>query len=284
MATLDDLVADLHADAPLDARGEFSLDAEKAREKLRKFQLAVPEHYVLLLVEAAALRGASLVDLMVDSDDVYLRFDGDPFTAAELDDLYAAIFAESASPTIRARQRLAIAINAAMSMKPSFIKVATPEAELTLRPAQADDLEVRASKRRHTQIHVRDRVRPGLLFEFVKSLRDRLLEANVVRERCRYSDAPLRIRVNEHELERSNPGAKLLFSSAIDVPGGRGYAGFVPAPSGVPPRPTLDIVTSEVWISRHDFDAPDGMALWVYTHALAKDVSQADVVQDVSSR
>ena len=61
MSKAAELIAGLQSDAEFDSDGGFSLDREKAREKMRQFQLADPHRYVLLLVEAAVLRGATTI-------------------------------------------------------------------------------------------------------------------------------------------------------------------------------------------------------------------------------
>ena len=61
------LIADLRADGEVISAGEFTLDREKAREKLRHFQLADPRRYVLELVQAAVLKGAERILFEIDS-------------------------------------------------------------------------------------------------------------------------------------------------------------------------------------------------------------------------
>jgi hypothetical protein len=83
----DDLIASLCADGRVDSHGGFSLDREKAREKLRTFQVAEPHRYVLHLVALAALRGATKVEFTIDSDDLWCRFDGAPLSTVDFEDL-----------------------------------------------------------------------------------------------------------------------------------------------------------------------------------------------------
>ena len=61
MAALDALMSELRADGALDSTGQFTLDREQARSKMQKFQLADARRYVLELVQAAILRGATSI-------------------------------------------------------------------------------------------------------------------------------------------------------------------------------------------------------------------------------
>ena len=88
-----------------DGAGEFSIDAARARDKLRDFQLADPRLYVALVVQAATLAGAGRIDFTLDSDDLIAAFDGHPFAADDLADLYAHVFRDPTTPTQRALQR-----------------------------------------------------------------------------------------------------------------------------------------------------------------------------------
>ena len=54
MGQLDDLLGELASEGTRAASGSFGIDADRAREKMQKFQLANPYAYVLELVQAAA--------------------------------------------------------------------------------------------------------------------------------------------------------------------------------------------------------------------------------------
>ena len=53
------LIAELQAQGVVDSDGLFTLDRDQARRKLQLFQLANPARFVLELVQAAVLKGAS---------------------------------------------------------------------------------------------------------------------------------------------------------------------------------------------------------------------------------
>jgi len=79
MAALDQLINDLRADGSVDSHGSFTLDREQARAKMQKFQLVDARRYVLELVQAAVLRGATQIEFEIDADDMRMRFDGAAF-------------------------------------------------------------------------------------------------------------------------------------------------------------------------------------------------------------
>lgn len=103
------------------ARGTVLVDPRKAVEKLRAFQLAQPGLYVLEVVRAATLLGAGSVALYNDSDDLELTWSGAAPPADALVHLLDHLF----SATDRALRLLAIAVNSAMGLDPSFVDVYT---------------------------------------------------------------------------------------------------------------------------------------------------------------
>ena len=102
--SVDKVLGDLRDSAALDGVSEFTLDREKARTKMRQFQLADPRRYVLLLVRAASLLGATRIELTIDADDVILRFDGDALVKTDFEDLYGALFTERSDARSGARR------------------------------------------------------------------------------------------------------------------------------------------------------------------------------------
>ena len=54
----DDYLGSLQGEARIDSSGAFSLDLERSRDKLQRFQLPSAHHYVLPLVACAVARGA----------------------------------------------------------------------------------------------------------------------------------------------------------------------------------------------------------------------------------
>lgn len=108
--------------------GNFSLDPSKALEKLRGFQLAEPHAYVLLLVEAAVIAGASSVELSCGPTTI-AEYVGTPLTRTELENVFNAVFvatdalAGEALAVARIQQLFGVAANAALSLGPRRIEI-----------------------------------------------------------------------------------------------------------------------------------------------------------------
>jgi hypothetical protein len=88
VSKVDQLIGELASAGEVHSEGGFSIDREKAREKMRQFQLADPRRYVLLLVQSAVHQGATKLDFEIDADDMRLTFDGRPFVREDLEELY----------------------------------------------------------------------------------------------------------------------------------------------------------------------------------------------------
>lgn len=103
------------------ARGTVLVDPRKAVEKLRAHQLAQPGLYVLEVVRAAGLLGASELTLENDSDDLALGWEGAAPSASALLSLLDHLF----DANDRALRLLAVAVNAALGLEPSFVDLYT---------------------------------------------------------------------------------------------------------------------------------------------------------------
>lgn len=80
----DPLLDHLRAAGQPDSTGRFTLDPEKAREKLARFALADPERYVVHLVESACLAEATGIRIQRQGHGCRVEFDGRPFRAEDL--------------------------------------------------------------------------------------------------------------------------------------------------------------------------------------------------------
>lgn len=302
MADVARLIAELKAEGELDSEGAFSLDREKAREKMQKFQLADPLGYLLLLVQAARLKGAELVDFEVDSNDVHVCFDGAPFVAADFEHLYGALFSEGGAPELQARRELALAINAAMALEPRRLVVESfggdQGARLVVEPGEADDYEAlheppprlaavssALGERTTTHVHVRDRFRAGVFVSFFKNLAGSLAEEKLIRERLRF--APFEIvlegtRVSGGPVLDGRPdvvaAAELTAGPDASEPG---IVGQVVVSRRLEPA-RVHLVRHGVWLTTHTQleHLPQGLEAVVCCDAFKKDVSQENVVQD----
>jgi hypothetical protein len=200
MNQLDDMLAGLSSEGALEARREFQIDSAKAREKLQKFQLEDPHFYVLELVQAAHLLGATEIRFAIDADEMELYFDGDILTRLELEELYSAAFARLTDRRKQAMRHLAIGFNAAQALLPSRIELqvaSDADADsllLVSSPDQERDeiTEVAAPAGfKGTRVYLRESFRTGHLVEFFHNLKGTLAEKTALRERCLYSHIPV---------------------------------------------------------------------------------------------
>ena len=141
---MSELLSKLAEVGSVEARGGFTIDPEKAREKLRQYQLAEPQRYVLLLVEAAFSAGAASLEFEVDSDDLIARFGGEVFSYEQLENIYGSLFRGSATELreedigrLRGLQQLAYALNSAMALNPRYARVTRIDSRATQNPSSS---------------------------------------------------------------------------------------------------------------------------------------------------
>jgi hypothetical protein len=291
MSTADALIAGLRNDAQFDSEGSFSLDRDRAREKMRQFQLADPHRYVLLLVEAAILRGASAIDFHIDADDMRMSFDA-ALEWEDLDELYASLFVDRSTVSIRARRELALACNAVMALNPRWVRIESWAAigggpvtgvRALLRPDAEDEIErveqappdARAPL---TTIHVKERFRPGLLVRFLHNIADALPEEELLRQRCAMASIP--ITLDGKPISFGLPRTALAGVS-FEAEGLRGVAGINLDDRK---RSTLVLLSNGVELVTTTLrDSVPGLWFWVDASNLRKDVSQSDVVSNDES-
>jgi hypothetical protein len=283
MPSADRLIESLAADGRVDSTGEFTLDRDKAREKLRQFQLADPRQYVLLLVEAAALKGAKRIEFAVDADDMRATFDGRPFGETDFAELYGAMFTKAEDDDTRARRQLALGLNAAMALHPRRILVqsgdGTTGLQLELRSGRPDRIAPLDRPPAGTLIHVKDRFRPGLAVRFFRNIGSTLAEEVHLRSRCRYARFDV-VLENETLSGRGDadraPGGAL--SAEISHPLVKGFVSLRPLGEE---RAQVRLVSNGVLAATHEvIELPPGLTAVVEHPGFRKDVSQADIVRD----
>jgi hypothetical protein len=118
---LDRALAELRSGGRHDSAGHFSLDLNKSLQKLSQFQLVQPLFYVNFLVAAAYSKGLSFIQFQVGPGDVIACFDGPPFSAYELADLFYALFETPSGPSARASHNLAFALNVTRQLGAKFM-------------------------------------------------------------------------------------------------------------------------------------------------------------------
>lgn len=274
----DDLMARLRAGAEANGTGTFTLDPARARAKLREFQLADPFRYVLLLVQALARRGATRIDVDIDADDVRLSSDAQPFTTAELEDLYLLVFAEE-TPSAGVRE-LALGLNAAMATDPQWVRVecgGEPGVLLEQRNDAPDRVAPLPDAAPGVRVVVHQRFSLGLIKRFFVASRGKTREQALLREHCGWAGIPIRL---GGELLPRPPADPAIESLHPVVLHGRiiGELGLSPAGE----RGRLELVRHHVWLRSHVFDDRSllGVRGVVDVSDLRTDASMTDVVRD----
>lgn len=293
--SVEKLIEELAAGADLSEPKHFTLDREKAREKLRDHQLSDPRLYVLELVQAAVIRGATRIRFDVDSDDVRMEFDGEPFDARDLDELYDAIWSAGRDNMVRARKCLALAFTSVMALGPRFVRLVSSDGErgtqLELRPDAPDRIEPRRYEPAGTTIHIKSSSRPQAVVDFFRSVTGSRPEETLLRDHCRFSEVAVDLG------GEIISGGVALPDAAITVdiagPGVTGLGGLYPNEA----RPAfyrqaggedrrgyssrLILLRDGVWITTHPVDLDPGCFMAVVdAPALRKDASQHDFVRD----
>src|SRR5882762_7717542 len=94
----------------LSSSGSYTMDPEIARERIRRSRFGNPVRYVLELVQAAVLKGASTLSFRFGADDMHLEFDGEPFAQSDFEQLYTSLLLKADGRAAQARQLLALGL------------------------------------------------------------------------------------------------------------------------------------------------------------------------------
>ena len=104
------------------ARGRIRVDARRALAKLREHLLVDLHLYAAEIARAAVASGATFLDVQHDADDVVFVFDGEPVAESELPRLLDHVLGD-AGGSGRVLRGLALGVNAALGLGPSFVDI-----------------------------------------------------------------------------------------------------------------------------------------------------------------
>ncbi len=110
-------------------KGELTLDPQEARRKLRDYRLADPHRWLLEIVAAANLGGASEVSVEVDSDEVMIVISGVLLSENDIETLWQAPFQKLSNPVTR---HIALGLISAESLEPTRILLRSGNVEANL--------------------------------------------------------------------------------------------------------------------------------------------------------
>lgn len=287
---VDELVAKL-AGGGRSEPGRFTLDRQRAREKLGDFQLPDNKLYLVQLVQALLTLGAKHITCRYDPDDLWLLADGQPWEKQDFDHLYEALLSGNDNRRKRAQRDLAIGLQAALQLDVAWVRVVSP-AELGVvflrRDTDSEDdfgidekSELLAEWPTSTSpiddaatlMHVHYR-------RVVDSdLEDLTLEPPgiaEVRQRCARVAAELTI--NDVPVGDASFEAGFVEHVAVAGNGFRGALGM--AAEGDPGATTLELMQDGVVRASHQLPLPGGLVARVEAPGLHRDLSQFDVLRD----
>jgi hypothetical protein len=278
------LVAQLEAEANFVEAGRFTLDASKAREKLAAYQLAEPERFVLLLVEAAhLLPNCTGIAFTIDSNTTKVIFQGVELRRDELHGCFDAMFIDitgldpEKAREIRGRQRLALALNTALGLSDGHV-------ELTSMSAGQGSVHAVFDRDDRVQMHEQ----PGTcsataLVVEVRSRQLRDTQRELLRRDARYATIP--VRVDGIRVDVS-PSADILTPVEIRDAAGQvvGRLGWCAAQARRGSGGIALVANGVVVETHHAPELPIGSLALVDAGELQRDISQAKFQRDEAFR
>ncbi len=101
--------------------GILRVDAARAIQKLREYQLANPISWILESIRAAVASGATRIDLQGDSNDIWLRWNGPAWERAHLPELLSELVSPASAQHGQELRLLATGINSALGLDLAYI-------------------------------------------------------------------------------------------------------------------------------------------------------------------
>lgn len=112
---------------PLVGAGRVRVDAARAVTKLRAFRLADPAAWILEAIRAAVAGGAEEIELVADSDELWLRWAGTAWSAEELAGLLDDLVSPEEEEHGYRRRLLGSAVNSALALEPRWLELLVAE-------------------------------------------------------------------------------------------------------------------------------------------------------------
>ncbi len=279
-------------DGEIVSSGSFTIDPERVRDKLRRSRFENPLRYVLELVQAASLKGATHLEFRFGADDMQLRFNGEPFAPADFEQLYSALLHRGEGREGQARNLLALGLCAALQLDPALIHVESGESFVELRPGQPDRLGTLPERVPLTQIRVRHRLGLDLLKRYVDHLGGHLTEQLLLQERCHH--ACMAIELDGEIISQGHTFPNVAFSRTFSSDGISGTVAIAPlpaapptessvqlAPAAVPSSSFLRLIKNGVWVDTQlPIELLPGFLALAESSAYRLDISREHVVQD----
>jgi hypothetical protein len=264
----DQLVAELAAEGEYVDDGGFDIDAVKGLHKLAQFQLADPRTYVLRLVEAGLIAGASAIHVDIRSDHLELRFERaepiviPPQVLERLVTVLVGRVPEHPGLPRAMLVQLAVGLIAALSMSPTGVTIDSVD-------ARGDGRRVRFESTTGQHGEPIEGGRPGLRI-CVTGLGPQLHERELVESHCRWVRIP--VIVDHRRISRQAVLADPVVRAPVELDGRViGAAGFG---RGQGPGELRLLTRGLLIAARRHPDFRDGFAANVEVD-LRRDLSQA---------
>lgn len=120
---MDELLQRLREEGRQDVSGGFTLNPERAREVMSRYQSAAPERYPLMFVAAACRLGARLLSLREESDYV---LEGAHLSGREVEDLFCHLLSDGGL------RYLGMGMLMAEQLEPAYVRLSCSGTRLTL--------------------------------------------------------------------------------------------------------------------------------------------------------
>lgn len=219
-------------DGEIISSGSFTIDPERVREKIRHARFENPLRYVLELVQAACLKGATHIDFRFGADDMQMHFNGEPFQASDFEQLYSSLFLKGEGREGQARSLLALGLCAALQLDPALIYIESGSSFFELRPGHADRHGALLEPVPVTRIRIRQRLGLELLKRYVDHLGGQLTEELLLQERCHH--ACMAIELDGKIISQGHTFPDVLYSQTFSGNGVAGTVAVAPLPESSP--------------------------------------------------
>mgnify|MGYP000554255429 CR=1 FL=1 len=282
-AVVSQLIEELRAQGRVVAMDEhFDLDREHAREKMQRFRLEDPRHYVLEWVQAAHLLGATRLLIHYNARVFSLRFDGEQLDSTDLTGLYAAAFAPRTTRRERALRYLALGIGASQGLEPRLISIESASArrggvKLSIRRGREDTVTAYEDATFNgTRIELVERMQVSHVLKFFKKHAEETYESGLLQTRCFFAEMPITLN-GERISQGADPGSDFPIRLVIDEPHEKGMLGLSTAPG----ESKVSILQHGVLVAEHTLDTPYySVRVIVDSDRLTRNLTSSAFVED----
>lgn len=219
-------------DGEIVSSGTFTIDPARVREKIRHAQFQNPLRYVLDLVQAASLKGATHIDFRFGADDMQMHFNGEPFSPEDFEQLYSSLFLKGEGREGQARGLLALGLCAALQLAPALIHVESGDSFIELRPGHPDRRGTLTDPVALTRIRIRQRLGLELLKRYVDHLGGHLTEQILLQERCHH--ACMAIELDGKIISQGHTFPGVTYSHIVSGSGVAGTVAVAPLVTAAP--------------------------------------------------